>query len=101
MANISAYHGEVSACSCGIYEHPERTGERACRACFNRGFVAVCTACDGQGQIEQKMAGGPGTMKATCSLCGGGGRYGVNKPADWDETHPKELAVPEQEAAVA
>lgn len=98
MANISMYHGEVSPCDCGLYEHPEGTGERACRICFHRGFVAACTACDGKGKVEQKMAGGPGTMSATCSICGGVGKFGVNKPADWDETHPKEIAQVEETA---
>ncbi len=99
MSNIQQYHGEVSVCSCGIYEHPEGTGERGCKLCFNRGFVAACTACDGKGQVMQKMAGGPGTHTATCNICGGVGRFGVNKPADWDETHLKE--VPQGAEAVA
>jgi DnaJ-class molecular chaperone len=63
--------------------------------------VAQCMACEGKGQVVQKMAGGPGTMSATCSMCGGVGKFGVNKPADWEETHPKQLVAPEQEAAVA
>ena len=79
MANISTFHGEISICECGLYEHPEKQGDRACRFCWGRGFVAACTACDGKGRIEQKMAGGPGTMSATCSMCGGVGCYGVNK----------------------
>lgn len=96
MANgIQQYHGEVKPCDCGLYEHPEGTGERACGLCFGRGFVASCLACEGKGRVEQKMAGGPGTMSATCSLCGGKGVYGVNKPADWDETHPAEVVAPE------
>jgi hypothetical protein len=98
MTTIQQFHGEVKPCDCGLYEHPEKMGERSCRTCFGRGFVASCTACDGVGQIEQKMAGGPGTMKATCSSCGGIGCYGVNKPADWEETHPKEVAAPEETA---
>ena len=96
MANISTFHGEISICECGLYEHPEKQGDRACRFCWGRGFVAACTACDGKGRIEQKMAGGPGTMSATCSMCGGVGCYGVNKPADWEETHPKEVVVPQE-----
>lgn len=99
--SIQQYHGEISPCDCGLYEHPEKTGERSCRICFGRAFVAQCTACEGKGQVEQKMAGGPGTMKATCSLCGGVGKYGVNKPKDWEETHPKEVIATEQEATVA
>jgi hypothetical protein len=81
--NISKYHGAVSECTCGIYRHPEKQGERACKQCFSRGFVAQCTACEGHGQVTEAMAGGPGTMKATCSACGGGGLFGVNKPEDW------------------
>jgi hypothetical protein len=45
------------------------------------------------------MAGGPGVMSATCSSCGGVGKFGVNKPADWDETHP--VAVPEEALVTA
>ncbi len=98
MANISAFHGEVSKCSCGLADHPEGTGERACGLCFGRAFVASCTACDGKGKVEQKMAGGPGTMSATCSICGGVGKFGVNKPADWEETHPAQIPVPQESA---
>jgi hypothetical protein len=100
MANISAYHGDVKPCDCGLYEHPEKqVSERACATCFGRSFVASCLGCDGKGRIEQKMAGGPGTMTATCSLCGGRGCYGVNKPADWEETHPKALPAPQETVA--
>jgi hypothetical protein len=97
---ISKYHGEISECSCGLYRFPEKQTERACRVCMGRGFVASCLACDGKGMLLQKMAGGPGTHTATCSMCGGTACFGVNKPADWEETHPKELPQ-EQEAAVA
>ena len=96
MANIQQFHGVVSKCSCGLADHPEGTGERACKICFGRAFVAECTACDGPGQTTQKMAGGPGFMSATCICCGGTGKFGVNKPADWDETHP--AATPETSA---
>ncbi len=96
MANIQQFHGVVSKCSCGLADHPEGTGERACKICFGRAFVAECTACDGHGQTTQKMAGGPGFMSATCICCGGTGKFGVNKPADWDETHP--AATPETSA---
>jgi len=93
MANtsISQYHGVVRPCSCGLYEHPEGNNERACRICMGRGFVAECLACEGKGMLLQKMAGGPGTHTATCSMCGGATCFGVNKPADWEETHPKEV----------
>lgn len=91
MANISQFHGEVTKCDCGIVDYPERQGERACRFCFGRGFVATCTACDGNGQVTQDMAGGPGKMSSTCIPCGGVGKFGVNRPEDWVE----ESAVPE------
>lgn len=92
MANtsISQYHGQVRKCDCGIADNPEKMGERACRICFGRGFVAECLACEGKGQTLQKMAGGPGTMTATCTPCGGVGVYGVRKPEDWAEPMPQE-----------
>ena len=93
--DISQFHGQVRKCHCGIVDHPEKVGERACKACYNRGYLATCTACNGDGQITQAMAGGPGTMKSTCSSCGGAGSFGVNKPADWVD------AVPETVEAVA
>jgi hypothetical protein len=95
--NISRFHGKVSPCECGLYVHPERQSERSCRICFGRAFVAECTACEGKGQVTEAMAGGPGTMKATCSSCGGAGSFGVNKPADWAEP----VVEPQQEHAAA
>lgn len=89
MASISQYHGEVSECSCGIYRSPEKQGQRACTHCFGRGFVAQCKACNGKGQVEQDMAGGPGKMSSTCIPCGGTGSFGVNKPADWTDAQPE------------
>ena len=99
MANgIQIYHGEVSKCSCGIVDHPEKAQERACGFCFNRGFVASCLACEGKGQVTQKMAGGPGTMSATCIACGGAGMFGVNKPEGWtDEPVAAEEPTPDPE----
>jgi DnaJ-class molecular chaperone len=104
MANISQYHGEVRLCDCGIYEHPERQTERACRMCFGRGFVAECKACQGKGKNEVAVNGSDkalGVMASTCTPCGGIGVYGVPKPADWDETHPKEVVAEEAQTAVA
>lgn len=101
MANISQFHGEVSKCGCGLADHPENMGARACQFCFGRGFVAACTACEGKGQIDQKMAGGPGTMKSTCIPCGGVGSFGVNRPADWPEEVKEEAAEPAPEEATA
>lgn len=84
--NISKYHGVVSLCDCGIYQHPERQGERACRFCFGRGFVADCLGCDGKGRNEVPVNGKDpklGMMSSTCNFCGGVGKFAVNKPADW------------------
>ena len=96
--SMQKYHGEISKCSCGIADAPEKQGERACRLCFGRGFVASCRECDGKGQVEQKMAGGPGTMKSTCIPCGGAGLFAVPKPADWAEPVKEEA---KEEVAVA
>jgi len=96
MANtsISRFHGPVSPCGCGMYEHPEKQSERACRLCMGRAFVAECLSCEGKGSVMQNMAGGPGTHTATCSACGGQGSYGVNKPDDWsDAPKAEQLAV--------
>ena len=90
---ISRFHGQVTKCDCGIYDHPEKQGERACQFCFGRGFVAECTACEGKGQTTEKMAGGPGTHSATCNRCGGIGKFGVNKPEDWVDVVPEAPAV--------
>ena len=104
MANISMYHGEVSECTCGIYRNPEKQGQRSCGFCWGRGFVASCLACHGKGKNEVPVNGNDpalGVMSSTCSKCGGVGSYGVNKPVDWDETHPKEVVASEGESAVA
>ena len=100
--NISDYHGLVRECDCGLYSHPERQGERACRVCFGRGFVAECLACNGKGKTGVPVNGSDpslGTMASTCSKCGGGGAFGVNKPADWQDLVPEPAAkeaVPEE-----
>ena len=110
MANdISKYHGEVSVCECGLYEkvkgenavipHPEKQSLRACGHCFGRGFLAQCKACNGKGQVEQDMAGGPGKMSSTCIPCGGKGSLGVKQPADWKTA--KAAAEKQEEPAVA
>ena len=96
--DISRYHGRVSKCDCGLYDHPERQSDRSCKVCFGRAFVAECTACEGKGQTMEKMAGGPGMHTATCNRCGGIGRFGVNKPADWVDAVPV-AAEPVQETA--
>ena len=96
--SIAKYHGEVSKCHCGIADNPEKIGERACKQCLSRGFVAKCKGCDGKGETTQKMAGGPGSHTATCNFCGGSGLFAVNKPADWAEPVKEEA---KEEVAVA
>ena len=99
MSGISQYHGDIRPCDCGIYEHPEKQGERACRQCFARGFVAECKACGGKGRNEVPVNGTDkslGMMASTCSPCGGTGVYGVPKPADWEETHPAAIPAPQE-----
>ena len=82
---ISDFYGEVKVC-------PYCTNAAGlaidCKHCFCRGYLAECMNCDGTGQTEEPMAGGPGKMKSTCGPCGGTGQFGVSKPASWDETHP-------------
>ena len=97
---VSRFHGQVRECSCGLYQHPENERERACTFCLNRGFVAECTACDGKGQLIEKMAGGPGTMKATCNACGGIGTFPARKPEGWVDA-PKEVPQPQEETSAA
>lgn len=101
MANIQQYHGEVTKCGCGIADQPAGNSERACRFCFGRGFVAECNSCGGSGQLDQKMAGGPGTMKSTCIPCGGVGMFGVNRPADWIEPVQEVEPAKEEVSALA
>ncbi len=92
MASIQQFHGEVRRCHCGIADNPVAMKEKSCPSCFNRGFLAECKACAGTGRFTADMAGGPGTMTATCSACGGASHYGVNRPADWvDAENPAEV----------
>lgn len=102
MANISQYHGEVSECTCDLYRHPEKQGPTACKLCYGRGFVAACKGCRGKGKNEVPVNGNDpslGVMSSTCSLCGGIGMFGVNKPADWDATHPVAAELPQESVA--
>ena len=96
-SNLQQFKGEVRKCTCGLADDASKIGERSCKFCFNRGFLAACTACDGTGTFTAKMAGGPGTMSSTCIPCGGSGHFGVNRPADWVdapvEVAPEEVAV--------
>lgn len=101
--NISKYHGPVRPCDCGIYNHPEKQGERACRVCFGRGFVAECMACGGKGKHEVPVNGHDpalGVMSSTCNICGGMSCFGVNKPADWVDAKPEEAAPAPTPAAL-
>lgn len=103
MANISQYHGEVKKCDCGIADHPEKQGERACRVCMGRGFVAACKHCDHTGKHSVPVNGHDpklGMMSSTCNSCGGIGWYGVNKPADWVDAPVSVETGAEQTAAV-
>jgi DnaJ-class molecular chaperone len=57
--------------------------------CFGRLFVAKCMRCDGKGYVEEPVAGAAaGTMKASCSPCGGTGVFAVNRPNDWVDPEP-------------
>jgi DnaJ-class molecular chaperone len=47
--------------------------------CRGRNFVAQCLGCNGKGQTEEKMAGGPGQMLSTCNICGGTGTLPATK----------------------
>jgi hypothetical protein len=87
---IKDYHGAVSKCAACSNADPETPMH--CPQCFCRGYVAECLACKGAGQTIVPVAGGSGEMKSTCSVCGGKGKFGVNKPADWDILHPAEVA---------
>lgn len=83
---IQDYYGKISKCFC---TNSDPKTPMACARCFSRGFVAECLACQGTGQVEEPVAGaGKGTMKSTCSVCGGKKCFAVNKPADWDKLHP-------------
>lgn len=83
---ISDYWGKVSKCHC---TNSDPNTPMSCARCFCRGYVAECLACQGTGQIEEPVAGAmKGTMKSTCGVCGGKKVFAINKPADWDATHP-------------
>lgn len=86
---LSDYRGKVSKCHC-TNSDPETP--MPCNACFCRGYTAECLACKGSGQNIVPVAGGSGEMKSTCSVCGGKGKFGVNKPTDWDITHPADVS---------
>jgi hypothetical protein len=89
---IKDFHGAVTKCGACSNADPETP--MPCPICFCRGYVAQCLACKGEGQTIVPVAGGSGEMKSTCSVCGGKGRFGVNKPQDWDILHPGEVETP-------
>lgn len=84
---IKDLHGAVTRCTCTNWNPETPT---SCKWCFSRGYVAECLSCSGKGMKEEPVAGASGKMSVTCASCGGSGRYGVNKPADWDITHPEQ-----------
>ena len=70
---LDDFRGEVRPCTC------KPQGDEACTMCRGRHFVAQCLSCLGKGQTEENMAGGPGTMKSTCNICGGTGTLPATK----------------------
>lgn len=84
---MSDLHGNVTRCTCTNWNPETPT---SCKWCFSRGYVAECLGCSGEGMKTESVAGGNGTMKVTCPSCGGLGKFGVNKPADWDARHPEQ-----------
>lgn len=64
---LDEFRGDIKPCTC------DPQGDLACMMCRGRNFVAQCLGCNGKGQTEENMAGGPGTMKSTCNICGGSG----------------------------
>jgi hypothetical protein len=90
---ISDLHGKVEKCWC---TNSDPAKPMPCQRCFCRGYVAGCLQCNATGQIEEAVAGGAkGTMAVTCPGCGGTKVFGVNKPADWDITHPESIPQPD------
>lgn len=92
MSKLSDFYGEIRKCDfCKIADGA--TPEGSCKHCFGRGYLAKCMNCDGAGQKEEPMAGGPGSMKSTCGPCGGTGAFGVQKPDYWDADQEKKQEV--------
>ncbi len=94
---ISDFYGKKSRCHC---TNDDPSTPMPCERCYCRGYTAECLSCKGAGQTVVPVAGGSGEMKSTCSICGGKGRFGVPKPADWDILHPAETADVETTAPV-
>lgn len=87
--SLKEFQGVITKCN--VCTNPEKA--IYCKNCFCRGFVAICLACSGTGQITVPVAGAAsGDMKSTCDKCGGTGHYGVVKPENWDaEQAPAEV----------
>lgn len=90
MHPISDFYGKVSRCRCTNHD-PETP--MPCPDCFCRGYVAQCLRCMGSGMFKEPVAGAKGEMQVTCGICGGKGKYGVNKPKDWDVLNPPPVPV--------
>lgn len=89
MAKLSDFHGAVSKCFC---TNSDPNQPMDCKACFCRGWVAACLACNGSGQTRVPVAGtNTGDMASTCSKCGGTGTFPANAPA----VAPATLHIPE------
>jgi hypothetical protein len=95
---IQDLHGKVEKCNRCTNADPAKP--MSCSLCYCRGYVAECLQCSGKGMIEEPVVGGAkGTMTATCPSCGGARCFGVNKPADWDQTHPEAIPQPDGDSA--
>lgn len=80
---ISRFHGAVSKCT--ICSNAEGVPMH-CNQCKSRGYIAVCTNCNGEGHTTVPVAGAAsGDMTSTCPACGGLRCFGVNKPDGWVE----------------
>jgi hypothetical protein len=66
-----------------------------CQTCFNRGYVAQCTSCNGTGNVtEQTPWGNKSTMSSICHWCGGKGMFAVTKEYYDNHRDPEEEKRP-------
>ena len=93
--SMSQYYGEIHECpNCKASANAADMPERSCTLCYGRLFVAECTNCYNKGYVEQPVAGSAaGSMKATCSACGGKRFFAVNKPDGWVAPEPEKKAL--------
>jgi len=66
-----------------------------CQTCLCRGYVAVCTNCDGTGRVTNVITPGlKHQMSGPCHWCGGKGTFAVTK--EYYEAHkdPEEDKLP-------